>query len=141
MRSFEQVQLPVWLGGLAGLIPFYGALYGQLQLAWPASLFISYAWIILAFLCGSVWRSALNSSPAAGLTSGISIALGVPALLWLSAWVGVGYQLALSAAGFLMIYVWERRYCWSDFPAGYRVLRTTLTTGVLLAHLALAVLG
>lgn len=137
MRSFDRLQTPVWLGGLAGLIPFYASGYGIVQLNWPLWSFLSYAWIILAFLCGSVWRSALDEALGAGALAGISLALGLPALLWLSYFANETLQLSLTASGFVAVYLWERRFCWEAFPAGYRVLRTTLTTLVLLAHLLL----
>lgn len=138
MRGFERVQTLVWMGGLAGLIPFYLSIYGYWQLSWSATAFTTYAWIILAFLCGSVWRTALESVERPGAVAGLLVALGLPALLWLSQGLNLGTQLGLSALGFLAVYVWERSYSWAEFPAGYRVLRTTLTTLVLLAHLMFA---
>jgi hypothetical protein len=137
MQAFEKIQTPVWLGGLAGLIPFYASIYGIDALEWPLWAFLSYAWIILAFLCGSVWRTAMENGAGDGAGVGVVLALGVPALLWLSYWVSPALQLGLTALGFLTVYVWERVYSWESFPAGYRVLRTTLTTLVLLAHLIL----
>ncbi len=141
MRAFERIQTPVWFGGLAGLIPFYASLYGIASLNWPLWSFLSYAWIILAFLCGSVWRTAMEDGEGEGAVAGVAIALGVPALLWLSYWVSPSLQLLLTGFGFAVVYLWERVYSWESFPAGYRMLRTTLTTLVLLAHLILAILA
>lgn len=137
MQAFERIQTTVWLGGLAGLIPFYASIYGIGAINWPLWSFLSYAWIILAFLCGSVWRTAMEDGAAEGVMAGVAIALAVPALLWLSYWVSPALQLGLTAFGFIAVYLWERVYSWERFPAGYRVLRTTLTTLVLLAHLIL----
>ncbi|HSG03630.1 MAG TPA: DUF3429 domain-containing protein [Marinobacterium sp.] len=135
MQQFERIQTGVWLGGLAGLIPFYASLYGINSLGWSAFSFFSYAWIILAFLCGAVWRAALADTGARGAKEGLVLALLLPALLWLSWWGGNALQLVLSALGFTLVYVWERFYAWNSYPAGYRVLRTVLTTLVLVAHL------
>ena len=140
MRAFERIQTPVWFGGLAGLIPFYASLYGIASLNWPLWSFLSYAWIILAFLCGSVWRTAMENGESEGALSGVAIALGAPALLWLSYWMSPALQLGLTALGFIAVYLCERVYSWESFPAGYRVLRTTLTTLVLLAHLILVLI-
>jgi len=140
MQRFDRVQMPVWIGGLAGLIPFYASLYGIASLNWSLWSFLTYAWIILAFLCGAVWRSALEDVTASGATEGLILALVLPAMLWLSWWVGSTPQIALSALGFIAVYLWERVFAWRVYPAGYRVLRTVLTTLVLLAHLLLALL-
>lgn len=138
MQHFERVQTPVWIGGLAGLIPFYASLYGITALNWSLWSFLTYAWIILAFLCGAIWRGALEDVTASGAKEGVILALLLPALLWLSWWVVAALQLGLSALGFIAVYLWERVYAWRRYPAGYRVLRTVLTTLVLLAHLLLA---
>jgi len=135
MQGFERLQTSVWIGGVAGLIPFYASIYGVKALEWSTWSFLSYAWLILAFLCGVVWRAALQDSEARGAGSGVALALLLPALLWLSLWIDPGLQIALSAVGFLGVYLWERAYAWNSYPAGYRVLRTVLTTLVLLAHL------
>lgn len=135
MREFERVQTGVWVGGLAGLLPFYASIYGASALGWSVWSFIGYAWLILAFLCGAVWRAALDDSGAKGSGFGVALALLLPALLWLSLWSAQPLQLSLTALGFVLVYLWERLYAWSSYPAGYRVLRTVLTTLVLLAHL------
>ena len=114
MREFERIQTPVWIGGLAGLIPFYASIYGIGAVNWPVWSFLSYAWIILAFLCGSVWRTAMEDGAAKGVMAGVAIALGVPALLWLSYWVSPALQLGLTAAAAVM---WIRRDQASQNPA------------------------
>ena len=139
MQGFERLQTWVWLGGLAGLIPFYTSLYGIASQNWSIWSFTGYAWLILAFLCGAVWRTALQDSQAPGAGAGILLALILPALLWLSWWLGETIQLALTALGFIAVYVWERLFAWRSYPAGYRVLRTVLTTLVVLANLLLII--
>jgi hypothetical protein len=139
MRAFDQIQKPVWFGGLAGLIPFYAGVYGISNLGWPPWSFVGYAWLILAFLCGAIWRAVMENGAGAGAILGLALALGLPALLWLSFWLPLPLQLWLTALGFVAVYLWERAYSWHAYPTGYRTLRTALTAAVLLAHVLLGV--
>jgi hypothetical protein len=137
MQGFERLQTSVWIGGLAGAVPFYLSILGIVIDDWSILSFIGYAWLILAFLCGVVWRSALENSTAPGSAQGVLLALLLPAVLWLSYFADSGVQLAIAGVGFIAVYVWERSFAWGHYPAGYRVLRTTLTTLVVSAHLIL----
>ena len=137
MQGFEKLQTGVWIGGLAGAVPFYLSILGILAYDWSPWSFVGYAWLILAFLCGVVWRSALDNSTTAGALQGVLLALLLPAALWLSFFTELWVQLVLAAIGFIAVYTWERSFAWGYYPAGYRVLRTTLTTLVVSAHLVL----
>lgn len=140
MQGFEKLQSAVWIGGLAGVIPFYASIAGLIWLEWPFWAFLGYAWLILAFLCGVVWRSSLDNAAAPGAPQGLLLALLLPAALWLSYFTTPVLQLGLSAAGFVAVYLWERNFAWGSYPAGYRVLRTVLTTLVVSAHIIMLAL-
>lgn len=137
MLAYPRYQNLIWFGGVAGLVPFYASLIGYQILGWQSQPFVFYSAIILSFLCGAVWRFALASVDDQVLVSGLVLALMVPAVYWLSIFLAVPDQLGVGLLGFLLIYGWERRFAWCSYPAGYRILRTVLTTLVAIAHLGM----
>lgn len=137
MPTYSRYQNLIWFGGIAGLIPFIASLIGYQILGWSSQPFVFYSAIILSFLCGAVWRFALESVDHQVVVSGLVLALMVPAVYWLSIYFAVPVQLMVGFLGFLLIYGWERRFAWCNYPAGYRVLRTVLTTLVAIAHLGM----
>lgn len=138
MRGYEENQTLIWAGGILGLIPFLAAVFGIHWLGWELHRFTLYSGVILAFLCGVIWKNALEADKGAPIALGL--ALAIPALIWLVVFGSPGVQVGVAALGFVVVYGWERFSVWSVYPAGYRVLRTTLTTLVVLIHLALLAL-
>lgn len=138
MKGYDANQSLIWAGGILGLIPFLASLFGVHWLGWDIERFTLYSGLILAFLCGVVWKNALRFE--AQSLMGLTLALVLPAALWLALFTRPEVQIGMAAAGFLVVYGWERHSVWQTYPAGYRVLRTTLTTLVVLIHLLLLAL-
>lgn len=120
----------VWLGGLAGLIPFYFSALA-LQLGWfDVVMFQFYSVIILSFLSGVIWWAGIQHSDRAS----ILLALVVPALAWLALLLPVTLLLFVLATAYGVLWVWEILRLRGLYPASYMLLRTLLTCFVLLAH-------
>lgn len=117
------------LGG-AGVLPFVAllvfiALGGP---GWVIDLLRTYALLILAFLCGTVWADALRQpadGPAPLIISNIVLLVALLVLLlpmdWSFAWL---------AALFAVHAFTEWRWTRSGHPAWYRRLRWTLSVTV-----------
>lgn len=120
----------VWLGGLAGLIPFYFSALA-VQTGWvEVLLFKSYSVIILAFLSGVVWWHGLQQSDRASMV----VALVIPALAWLFFLLPLTLMLLLLATAYVLLWGWEMYRLRPFYPASYITLRTLLTVFVLFAH-------
>lgn len=120
----------VWLGGLAGLIPFYFSAIG-VQTGWvDVLMFKSYSVIILSFLSGVVWWYGLQQSDRASIV----VALAIPALAWLFFLLPLTLMLLLLAIAYLVLWGWEMFRLRPLYSASYVTLRSVLTVFVLLAH-------
>jgi len=123
-------QTAVALGWL-GLLPFAGLAAATFLPApgWLTQLLIGYALLILAFVSGSLWSSALarseDDTPAPLILSNVLALAGLPALLLqtapAAAWLA--FLFALHAAA-------EWRWVRAGQPGWYRRLRLLLSTAV-----------
>jgi hypothetical protein len=114
--------------GWAGLIPFCALPILQFLPApgWTSTLLISYAMLILAFLCGTLWLHQLRSpspSPARLLASNCILLAIWPAILLPHAWAA-----GLLAVGFGAHLAVEPPWTLRDLPAWYRRMRLSLST-------------
>lgn len=122
-----------WVLGLAGVLPFWGALVlylvGPPRLAGPALLgFASYSAIILSFLGGIRWGAAMQGPASAVALSVIGALVGWGALLLSDPQVAI----ALLGLAHLLQLGWD---LFSPPPIGwFRPLRATLTGLALAAH-------
>jgi hypothetical protein len=118
----------VWLGGLAGLIPFYLSALA-VQLGWAeVLLFKSYSVIIVSFLSGVIWWHGLQH----GDRESILVALMIPALAWLA--MLLPFTLMLLATGYVVVWAWEMLRLRSNYASSYILLRAILTFFVVVAH-------
>jgi hypothetical protein len=120
----------VWLGGLAGLLPFYVSALA-VQFGWADGLlFKAYSVIILSFLSGVVWWHGLQHADR----ESIIIALALPALAWVVMLLPLHLMLFFLAAGYGVIWAWEMLRLRHFYANSYVVLRAILTFFVILAH-------
>lgn len=148
-RDFTPIPLAALALGLAGLIPFWAAVVLLIQNSdgtySPAAemwFFTIYSTLIAGFLGGVRWGQAISAPGTPGpivLTGSIMPSLvGLLALLvhWLgqpaTAW-------AIMSVCYAALLLWDRFAIRnSDLPGWYGLLRIVLTTGVVLAHLAIS---
>jgi hypothetical protein len=114
--------------GWAGLIPFFILPISQFLIipAWTSILLISYAMLILAFLCGTLWLRQLRSptpSPTRLLASNIILLAVWPAILLPPSWAT-----GLLAVGFGAHLAVEPPWTLRDLPTWYRRMRLSLST-------------
>lgn len=129
---------PLWLG-LAGLLPFYGALLAALLGVRPAIfILIGYGAIILSFLGGARWGLAMREREAGWRDYGFAV---LPSLVgWLSLYLTPPLSLALLALSHAALGIIDRAEVRTRrIPTWYGSLRTLLASGATLA-LALALL-
>ena len=149
-RDFTLIPNAALLLGLAGLIPFWGAVLMLVistgQDRSPATemwLFTIYSGLIATFLGGVRWGESIATKATPGLrTLGLSIAPSLVALLAVfTHWSGQPVTAwGLMALCFGALLIWDRRSVERrDLPVWYGRLRLVLTTGVVLAHLAISV--
>ena len=149
-RDFTPLPKSALFLGLAGLIPFWAAVLVLLtslsQGRSPATemwLFTIYSGLIATFLGGVRWGEliAAHTNPG-GLNLFAAIA---PSLLALGAvlihWAGQPVAAwTLMSMCFSALWFWDRQAVKRrDLPVWYGRLRTVLTIGVVLAHLAISV--
>ena len=124
--------------GASGLIPFvalpvFVALGGP---AWVIDLLRAYALLILAFLCGATWAECM-ARPADGamplVITNVVVLASLFALLLPLAW-----SFAWLAGLFVIHALTEARWTRSTQHAGYRRLRTLLSSTVVLLLTATA---
>jgi Protein of unknown function (DUF3429) len=132
-----------WLGA-AGLLPFLAGALASLPVAgalrpFGEPLLLAYGAIILSFMGGVHWGSAMTRGEADWGPLGRSVA---PALLALpAALIGGGAGLALLAAGFLGLWGYdEQETIGGRTPRWYPALRRPLTA-VVVAALAVGALA
>lgn len=148
-RDFTPIPNAALILGLAGLIPFWGAVLmlviSTSQGRSPVTemwLFTIYSGLIATFLGGVRWGESIASKATPGLRAlGLSIAPSLVALLAVFIhWSGqpvIAWSLLALCFGALLI--WDRRSVERrDLPVWYGRLRLVLTTGVVLAHLAIS---
>lgn len=148
-RDFTPIPNAALLLGLAGLIPFWGAVMmlvlSTSQGRSPATemwLFTIYSGLIATFLGGVRWGETISATASPGLlTLGLSIAPSLIALLSvLVHWSGqpvLAWSVMAVCFGWLL--VWDRQGVKRrDLPVWYGRLRLVLTSGVVLAHLAMS---
>ncbi|MEL7967657.1 DUF3429 domain-containing protein [Halomonas sp. FeN2] len=133
-----------WSLGLAGLIPFItgGVLAWSAPLGWQATAingFVYYSAVILSFLGGAHWGSALQvlqpSSRWRLLLAMLPSLIAWPALL-----LNVGAGLWVLLAGFILMGGYDFSRAGRDgFPSWYPVLRGFLTAVVVLLHVVVLV--
>lgn len=134
--------------GFLGLIPFFASLYWvitqQTPLDYnPAFLFLSYSAIILSFLAGTLWGRSiqLDQTPTGSLL--LIISNGAAIVAWCSLLLGFEFYVAtliLLMAGFSALLAIEYRGYDTYFEGTepyYMQMRFTLTTIVLITHIAL----
>jgi len=114
--------------GWAGLIPFCALPIIQFLPVpeWTSTLLVSYAMLILAFLCGTLWLRQLRSpspSPTRLLASNIILLAIWPAILLPPAWAA-----GLLAIGFSAHLGVEPPWTLRDLPPWYRRMRLSLST-------------
>ena len=128
--------------GYAGLLPFYGFLFGLWALDdWPAAVsvqgFVIYSLGILCFLGGTLWGrvQSLDSPQIARLIISNGVVLfAVAAVLSAQAWLAA---VALMA-GYLALAWYEKGA--ETLPDWYHQMRQRLTAGVVAAHILFFVL-
>lgn len=123
--------------GYLGLIPFLGALVlNFLPLTLPKSaltIFVSYSSIIVSFLAGTLWSSNGDKKSRFKQNVSISISLIAFSCLLLPAYL----SLLILAVCFLVVWIVERRLMSTQInDQRYILMRTRLTTIVILCHLA-----
>lgn len=126
--------LSPWARGLgyAGLIPFMAlallALFGQDTLAaWALHALMAYGAVILSFIGALHWTRGLDADDARTATRLLAVSV-LPALLgWIALLLPVPSGLAVLAAGFVLVYAYDRQ-AWQWRPA-FLSLRTQLTAG------------
>ena len=120
-----------WLG-YAGLIPFFSL--ALLSLTAPASLaqwatqaLMAYGAVILSFVGALHWARGLDSSDAA-TSAGLLTVSVMPALVaWLALLLPVAFGLVLLAAGFALLYAYDRNaWRWRSW---FLSMRSHLTAG------------
>lgn len=132
-------------GAIAGLLPFLAT-----TLAWyfnwlTLAPFLHYSALIVSFLAGVLWWSALSAEPTPEKTPsdpalrpqpGITlvVALAIPAVAWLAWFLPPAWQVLLLGALFLLTWVWEMLVLRRALRRRYLVLRTALTLVVVLIH-------
>ncbi|TVP47212.1 MAG: DUF3429 domain-containing protein [Halomonas sp.] len=129
-----------WYLGLAGLLPFIGgsALVWFGPIAWQVTAiygFIYYSAVILSFLGGVHWGSALQVSRAGNIRR-LLLAM-VPSLIaWPALLFNVHTGLWVLLLGFLLIGGYDlSREGREGFPSWYFKLRGLLTLVVVLLHI------
>ena len=148
-RDFTPIPKPALFLGLAGLIPFWAAVLLLVAAAnqgrSPATemwVFTIYSGLIATFLGGVRWGELVTARASPdGLSLGISIAPSLIALVSvLTHWAGQPIAAwTMMSVCFSALWVWDRQAVLRrDLPVWYGRLRTVLTTGVVLAHLAIS---
>jgi hypothetical protein len=138
----DSTRMPRWplLLGLAGLIPFYAALWANfstnplMQMVGPISL-VSYGAVILSFLGGARWGMEIARAPDAPDARRL-IASVLPSI---AGWIAVVgnfssvFAINVLTLGFIAQFAWDVKASRSGLaPAWYRTLRAVLTAGVLI---------
>jgi hypothetical protein len=144
MRRRDITPKGPWFLGLAGLIPFYGALIGGQFAPSPydgvsVTILFAYGAIILSFLGGTRWGFEISARPEGPgfftmLFSIVPSFLGLIAAI--SQYAAPTIGLSLLMAGFFAMWLWDFASSGGStrrWPLWYRPLRTTLTLGVLIA--------
>lgn len=140
MRVVNSDRNVAWGLGLAGLIPFIGAgaLAWWAPPAWQITAvygFSYYSAVILSFLGGVHWGSALQVSRA-GNRRRLILAMLPSLIAWLALLFDVMFGLWVLLAGFILIAGYDFSRDGRDgFPRWYLKLRLLLTAVVVLCHL------
>jgi len=129
-----------WCLGLAGLIPFItgGVLVWLAPLAWQATVingFVYYSAIILSFLGGVHWGSALQVLRP-GNKWRLLLAMLPSLIAWPALLLNIQAGLWVLLAGFVLIGGYDlSRAGRKGFPSWYFMLRGLLTVIVVLLHI------
>ena len=129
--------------GYAGLLPF-GAAIAALLLDWHSQLaltvFTSYGAAILAFLGGLQWGLALFLDDAR-FSQRLIAGVIPPLLAWLAVLAPAVAALPMLAAGFIGVYLYDRRCNAPALPNWYGRLRLHLSAGVVVCHVVALLAG
>ena len=128
-----------WLLGLAGLVPFVLTLglvwWGPIT--WQGTVvkaFLAYSAVILSFLGGTHWGAALQRAEPEQRRR-LMIAMLPSLVAWPALLLPALWGLVILGLGFVFTWAYDLgRHGW---PRWYWLLRSVLTAGVVLAHLAL----
>ncbi|MGM0825168.1 MAG: DUF3429 domain-containing protein [Pseudomonadota bacterium] len=128
-----------WVLGLAGLAPFVLTLglvwWGPISWQGMAvKAFMAYSAVILSFLGGTHWGAALQRAEP-GQRRRLMIAMLPSLVAWPALLLPALWGLVILGLGFVFMWAYDLgRHGW---PRWYWLLRSVLTAGVVLAHLAL----
>lgn len=139
----QRVRLPFCLG-LAGLAPFVaGAAVAYIApVLWQAlavEAFVYYSAIILSFLGGIHWGVAMSLDRSGTRDFNTRLAVStLPSLLaWPALLLDYGQAVVVLIIGFWLMRLYERQQDSAErLPGWYQGLRSLLTAGVVLCHLA-----
>jgi Protein of unknown function (DUF3429) len=133
-----------WVLGMAGLLPFYGALAGGQFAQAPyngvaTTIFFVYGAIILSFLGGTRWGFEIAARPEGPgfFTLLFSVLPSLIALVAaISQYASPMLGLSILMGGFFLMWLWD--YATSGgstrrWPLWYRPLRSVLTLGAMTA--------
>lgn len=112
--------------GYLGLIPFIGLSALHIYQWLPAyELLVTYSALILSFLAGLLWMSAMDTERSIRLAiASKGIVLASWALLYLNPGHVILYAFSLL---FILLYLFETLYLKSLYPSGFFSLRSRLT--------------
>ena len=128
------LQTAKWLG-YAGLIPFFAAAIGHSAGLPTRPLGLAYAAVILSFLGGIQWGTALLAPVDYGARSRRFVASVMPSLMaWVALILPSPFAQALLLGGFGGQWLYDQKHALeSNWPPGFVELRTHLTLGAILA--------
>lgn len=147
-------QQPASRYGNAGLTPFVlcAALVWILpeHYALPASqVFACYSTVILSFLGGVLWGTALQRETAPQGPAMLNIAIAVSLVSWATLILamipsttlasGLAISIAVNGVAYLILRQSERSYCDQYYPEWFQQLRDWLSRIVLASHISVAV--
>ncbi|MFQ3251006.1 MAG: hypothetical protein ACI9O6_002846 [Glaciecola sp.] len=142
--------------GIAGLIPFVACTILVYFLPEPTALliakvFVCYSTVILSFLSGILWGTALQKDTMTNAKKPLfAVSIGMSLLAWvtlvivmLSSQMSSFFltaAIAINALAFYTLRVFERRLCDIHYPEWFTQLRNWLTPIVVISHFSIAAL-